>query len=91
MEAVWPALLVTGLVATAAAFLVQTYVQQRLRAVQTAMIIVTEPLFAALFGYLVRGDRLTGVQVAGAGLMVAALVLAEVYPLLRKRGEPTST
>jgi len=84
MDAVWPALLVTGLVATAAAFLVQTYVQQRLRAVQTAMIIVTEPLFAALFGYLVPGDRLTGVQMAGAGLMVAALVLAEVYPMVRK-------
>ena len=91
MDAVWPALLVTGLVATAAAFLVQTYVQQRLRAVQAAMIIVTEPLFAALFGYLVRGDRLTGVQMAGAALMVAALVLVEVYPLLRKRREPAVT
>jgi drug/metabolite transporter (DMT)-like permease len=90
LDAVWPALLVTGLVATAAAFLVQTYVQQRLRAVPTAMIIVTEPLFAALFGYLIGGDRLTGMQMAGAGLMVAALVLAELYPLMRKprrRGE----
>jgi len=81
---VWPALLVTGLIATAAAFLVQTYVQQRLRAVQTAVIIVTEPLFAAVFGYLVAGDRLTGWQMAGGVLMVAALVLAEVYPALRK-------
>ncbi|KPJ74455.1 MAG: hypothetical protein AMS14_05505 [Planctomycetes bacterium DG_20] len=81
---VWPALLVTGLVATAAAFLVQTYVQQRLRAVQTAALIVTEPLFAALFAYLLVGDRLTGLQMVGAVLMVAALILVEVYPLVRK-------
>ena len=81
---VWPALLVTGLIATAAAFLVQTYVQQRLRAVQTATIIVTEPLFAALFAYLLVGDRLTGVQIAGGVLMVAALILSEVYPAVRK-------
>ena len=80
---VWPALLVTGLLATAAGFLVQTYVQQRLRAVQTATIIVTEPLFAALFAYLLVGDRLTGWQVAGGVLMVAALVLSEVYPAVR--------
>lgn len=81
---VWPALLVTGLIATAAGFLVQTHVQQRLRAVQTATIIVNEPLFAALFAYLLVGDRLTGWQVAGGVLMVAALILSEVYPAVRK-------
>ena len=84
MDDVWPALIVTGLIATAAAFLVQTYVQQRLRAVQTAVIIVTEPLFAALFAYLLVGDRLTGLQIVGGVLMVAALILVEVYPVIRK-------
>jgi len=84
MDDVWPALLVTGLIATAAAFLVQTYVQQRLRAVQTAVIIVAEPLFAALFAYLLVGDRLTGLQIVGGVLMVAALILVEVYPVVRK-------
>jgi len=84
MDDVWPALLVTGLIATTAAFLVQTYVQQRLRAVQTAAIIVTEPLFAALFAYLLLGDRLTGLQIVGGVLMVAALILVEVYPVARK-------
>ncbi len=83
-DGVWPALLVTGFIATAAAFLVQTYVQQRLRAVQTAAIIVTEPLFAALFAYALLGDRLTGWQVVGGVLMVAALILVEVYPVVRK-------
>jgi drug/metabolite transporter (DMT)-like permease len=76
---VWLALLVTGVVATAAAFLVQTLVQRRLSAVQTAAIIVTEPVFAAAFGYLLAGDRLTGLQIAGACLMVAAFVTIELY------------
>ncbi len=79
---VWFALLVTGLVATAAAFFVQTWAQQRLSAVHTAAIIVTEPLFAALFAYVLVGDRLTAVQWVGACLMVGALVAAEAYPRL---------
>lgn len=85
---VWFALVVTGLVATAAAFWVQTYAQQRLTAVQAAIIIVTEPLFAAGFGYLLAGDRLVAIQWLGAALMVSALVVAEVYPTLRRSPRP---
>ncbi len=85
---VWFALLITGVLATAAGFYVQTFVQQRLSAVQTAAIIVTEPLFAALFGYWLAGDRLTSLQIVGAVLMVGAVSVAEVYPLLRKVQRP---
>ena len=81
---VWFALVVTALVATALAFTVQTFVQQRLSAVATAVIIVTEPVFAALFGYLVAGDRLAALQWLGAALMVGALAVADVYPTLRR-------
>jgi drug/metabolite transporter (DMT)-like permease len=76
---VWFSLLVTGLVATAAAFFVQTYAQQRLSAVETGVIIVTEPVFAAAFGFLLAGDRLTATQCLGAALMVGALVVTQVY------------
>lgn len=81
---VWFALLVTGIVATAAAFYVQTFVQQRMSAVQTGVIIILEPLFAALFAYLLVGDRLTCIQIVGAALMISALVIGQAYPLLRK-------
>jgi len=81
---VWFALLVTGIGATAVAFYVQTFVQQRLPAVQTAMIILLEPLFAALFGYLLAGDRLNGLQVLGAALITGSVFVAELYPLLRR-------
>ena len=77
---VWFALLVTGLVATAAGFFVQTLVQRRLSAVETAAIIIVEPVFAAVFGYLLAGDRLTGLQIVGAVLVAGAMIAVEVYP-----------
>ena len=80
---IWPTLLLTGGICTAAGFFVQTFVQQRLSAVQTGMIILTEPIFAAVFGWLLAGERLTGLQMLGGGLLVAAVFAAEIYPHFR--------
>jgi drug/metabolite transporter (DMT)-like permease len=84
-QEVWFAILLTGLVASAAAFYVQTFVQQRLPAARTAVILTMEPVFAALFGYWLAGDRLVAVQIAGAALILSALVVGEVAPALRSR------
>jgi drug/metabolite transporter (DMT)-like permease len=81
---VWVALLVTGLLASAGAFLVQTTVQQRIPAARTAIILTMEPVFAALFGYWLAGDRLVTVQILGAILILSALVIGEVVPVLRR-------
>ncbi len=82
---VWVALIVTGLLASAGAFLVQTTVQQRIPAARTAIILTMEPVFAALFGYWLAGDRLVAVQLVGAALILSALVIGEVMPVLRRR------
>jgi drug/metabolite transporter (DMT)-like permease len=82
---VWVALLVTGLLASAGAFLVQTTVQQKIPAARTAIILTMEPVFAALFGYWLAGDRLVAVQILGAILILSALVIGEVVPVLRRR------
>lgn len=76
--AVWPALLITGLFASAAAYLVQTWAQQRLSAVETGLILLAEPLFAVGFGVWLHGDRLTTIQSLGGLLMVGAMGAAEV-------------
>jgi drug/metabolite transporter (DMT)-like permease len=78
------ALLVTGLLASAGAFLVQTTVQQHIPAARTAIILTMEPVFAALFGYWLAGDRLVAVQILGALLILSALVIGEVLPVLRR-------
>jgi len=82
---VWVALLVTGLLASAGAFLVQTTVQQKIPAARTAIILTMEPVFAAVFGYWLAGDRLVAVQILGAGLILSALVIGEILPVLRRR------
>lgn len=82
---VWFALLITGLIASAGAFYVQTFVQQKLPAARAGVILTMEPVFAALFGYWLAGDRLTSVQLIGAALILSALVLGEVLPLFKHR------
>jgi drug/metabolite transporter (DMT)-like permease len=89
---VWLALVATGLVASAGAFWVQTFVQQWVSAARTAVILTTEPVFAVLFEYWLAGDRLVPVQVFGAVLILSALVASEVVPVVvrakpRKKGD----
>jgi drug/metabolite transporter (DMT)-like permease len=80
---VWSALIVTSLFASAAGFFVQTYAQQHTSPARTALILASEPAFAGLFAYLLAGERLTALDWAGAGLILAAIVLVEVVPYLR--------
>ena len=86
---VWPALLITGLLASALAFYVQALVQQYLSAARAAVILIMEPVFAALFGYWLAGDRLSPVQWTGAFAIFMALIVGEVLPVLfRKKKSP---
>jgi drug/metabolite transporter (DMT)-like permease len=74
---VWGALLVTGVFASALAFLVQTWAQRRTTATRTALAFAMEPVFAAAFGFWLAGDRLGWVGWAGAALIMAGIVAAE--------------
>jgi drug/metabolite transporter (DMT)-like permease len=74
---VWGALLVTGVFASALAFLVQTWAQQRTSATRTALAFAMEPVFAAAFGFWLAGDRLGAAGWAGAALIMAGIVAAE--------------
>jgi len=73
---VWGALLVTGVFASAFAFLVQTWAQRRTSATQTALVFTLEPVWAALFGYWLAGDRLGAAGWAGALAIMAGIVVA---------------
>jgi drug/metabolite transporter (DMT)-like permease len=81
---VWFAIVLTGLVASAGAFYVQTTVQQRIPAARAAIILTMEPVFAAMFGFWLAGDRLSPIQLAGAALILSALFVGEVIPVLRR-------
>jgi len=74
---VWGALLVTGVFASALAFLVQAWAQQRTSATRTALIFALEPVFAGIFGYALAGDRLGALGWAGCGVIMSGIVVAE--------------
>ena len=80
---VWAALLVTALVASALGFFVQTSAQRHAPPARTALILASEPAFAGLFGWLVADERLSALALAGAALILAAIVAVEVVPRLR--------
>ena len=74
---VWGALVVTGVFASALGFLVQTWAQQRTSATRTALVFTLEPVWAALFGYTLAGDRLGALGWGGCVVIMAGIVLAE--------------
>ena len=74
---VWGALLVTGIFASALAFLVQTWAQQRTSATRTALAFALEPVWAGIFGFWLAGDRLGAVGWGGCAVIMAGIVVAE--------------
>ncbi|HEX6762862.1 MAG TPA: DMT family transporter [Gaiellaceae bacterium] len=74
---VWGALLVTGVFASALAFLAQTWAQRRTSATRTALAFSLEPVWAAFFGFLLAGDRLGAVGYLGCLVIMAGILVAE--------------
>jgi drug/metabolite transporter (DMT)-like permease len=74
---VWGALLVTGVFASALGFLVQTWAQRRTSATRTALVFAMEPVFTAVFGITLAGDRLGVAGWAGCAAIMGGILLAE--------------
>lgn len=79
------ALVVTGLLATALAFSVQAWAQQRTTPTRTALIFALEPVFAWITSYLVYGELLAARAAGGAGLILAGILLVELKPIARRK------
>jgi drug/metabolite transporter (DMT)-like permease len=83
---VWAALLVTGVFASALAFLAQTWAQRRATATQTALAFSLEPVWAAFFGFTLAGDRLGATGWLGCLVIMAGIIVAEpaTFGVLRR-------
>ncbi len=66
--------------ATVLAFLLQSWGQRHTTASRAALVFASEPVFAGLASYLWLGERLSPSGWAGAGLVLSAIVLAELKP-----------
>jgi drug/metabolite transporter (DMT)-like permease len=79
------AVIVTGALASALAFWVQTWVQQRMPPARTAIVMLGEPAFAAAFAVWLGGEKLAPIQWVGAILIFGSLVLHELWTVSHNR------
>jgi drug/metabolite transporter (DMT)-like permease len=75
--AAWPSILFTASAATSFAFLAQTMVQRYTSATHTALIYSAEPVFGALFAWLVVGEALSPKEILGAVCILGGMVVSE--------------
>jgi drug/metabolite transporter (DMT)-like permease len=79
--ALWVALLVTSLLATALAFTVMAWSMQYLSPSRAALIFALEPVFAWMTWYLVSGESLAPRAAAGAALILGGILVVELKPV----------
>jgi drug/metabolite transporter (DMT)-like permease len=83
------ALVYTGVVATAAALIWQMRAQREMSSARAALLLCFEPVFATIASWLWLGERLSAAQWAGAALIVAGMILAELPARGPRRSSPT--
>ena len=72
------ALAITSLLATAAAFTIQSWSQQHIPPTHTAILLTLEPVFACLTSFLILHERLGGRSLLGATLILAGIASIEL-------------
>ena len=78
-----------GVLSVGVAFTAQVLAQRYAHASDAAIILSAETVFAALFGYLLLGERLEPAGLLGCGLILVAMLSIQLLPLLRP-SRPTS-
>lgn len=81
------AVVFTGVACSAIALPLQLWGQQRIPATRAALILLAEPVFAGVAGY-VDGERLGPMRLAGAAAILAGICVSELWP---RRPVPPST
>ena len=74
------ALTIAAVLATAAAFSIQSWAQSILPPTHTALLLTLEPVFAWITSFLILGERLGLRPASGALLILAGIALTELIP-----------
>jgi drug/metabolite transporter (DMT)-like permease len=69
----------TGVACSSVALSLQVWGQRHIAASRAALILLTEPVFAAVAGY-VNGERLGSVELSGAAVILVGIGIAELGP-----------
>ncbi|MGV8998558.1 MAG: DMT family transporter [Parvibaculaceae bacterium] len=81
----WKELLYTGIISGGLAFTLQSVAQAHTPASDAAIILSAEGLFAAAFGALLLGERMTWLGWTGAACVLSAVLIVQLGPLIRRR------
>ncbi len=74
-------ILYTGIISVGIAYTGQVVGQRYAEAADAAIILSAETLFAALFGFLLMGDRLSAAGMAGCALILVCILAVQLMPL----------
>jgi drug/metabolite transporter (DMT)-like permease len=85
---VWVAIGITSVLATAVAFLVQTWAQSMMSATRAAVTMTGEPVFAGIFGILLGGNEFNLRFLAGFIVILLAMVIVNLKPAAESGPNP---
>jgi drug/metabolite transporter (DMT)-like permease len=71
------AVVFTGVACSAIALPLQLWGQRRIPASRAALILLAEPVFAGIAGYL-NGERLGALRIAGAAVILVGIAVSEI-------------
>ena len=74
---IWWSILITGIFATALAFYMQNKFQRHSTATKTAIIFSGEPLFAAIFAYILIGEKVGLIAWVGGLLIIFGMIVSQ--------------
>jgi len=74
---IWWAIILTGIFATALAFYMQNRFQRYSTATKTAIIFSGEPIFAAVFAYLLLGEKVGLIAWIGGLLIIFGMIISQ--------------
>ncbi len=92
----FPAILFLALFPTLLSYLIMPWAQKRISQVRTGVIMSIEPVFAAVFSYIIIGEQFSLIQLFGSGLifgailMVSAKIKSAGAGCLGENGQPTA-
>ena len=75
---IWGSIIMLSVVCTSGAFIIQNVAQKYTTATHTALIYTAEPVFAAIFAYIVSGETLSLIGFFGAVLILLGTLISEI-------------
>ena len=81
---VWRTAASTAVLASGLSFWLLLWAQRRLPTGYTALVLALEPAFAALFGWWLLGETLSGLQILGATLILLGILWPNLWALVER-------